>query len=200
MTIPPFPPSPFANVHLSGHVIAAGTITVAAAAVRVPDSSRLATAWIASCGQYAAEAVPTPSRVTGRNDLLIAALRAMSKAVQALRRDHLDEDMVLLCATPEAARFARLWQSGDPVCPEGYTLERAGGKPSSLEWLLAELGEFGESYLVADLTAVTAALEAAAWQLAALTARAARKELEREQLREEAATLVEEALGALSRP
>jgi hypothetical protein len=199
VTTPPFPPSPFANIHLSGHAITADSITVAAAAVRVPDSSRLATAWIADCGQYAAEAVPTPSRVTGRNDLLIAALRAMSKAVQALRRDHLDEDIVLLYGNPEAARFTRLWIDGDPVCPEGYTLERSGGKPSSLEWLLAELGEYPESYRVEDAPA-GGGLEGAAWQLAALTARAARKELEREQLREDAATVVEEALGVLSRP
>lgn len=198
-TTPPFPPSPFANIHLSGHVIAADTITVAAAAVRVPDSSRLATAWLADCGQYSAEAVPTPSRVTGRNDLLIAALRAMSKAVQALRRDHLDEDIVLLSGNPEAARFLGLWLEGDPVCPDGYTLERAGGKPSSLEWLIDELGDFGESYRVEDAP-TGADLEGAAWQLAALTARAARKEIEREQLREEAAALAEEALGMVSRP
>ena len=33
-----------------------------------------------------------------------------------------------------------------PVCPEGYVLERSGGRPSSLEWLIGEFGEFPESY------------------------------------------------------
>ena len=192
---PPLPPSPYANIHLSGHVIAADSITVAAAAVRVRDSSRLATAWIADCGQYGSEAVPTPSRVTGRNDLLIAALRAMSKAVQALRKDHADEDVVLLCGDAEAAKFARLWLEGQPVCPEGYVLDRSGGKLSSLEWLLAELGEYPESYRVIDVAAGTG-LEGAAWQVAALTARAARRELGRDELREAAALAAEAALEA----
>ena len=133
MTTPPLSPSPYANIKLSGHVIATDTVRVAAAAVRVKDSSRLATAWVSDCGQFGADAVPTPSRVTGRNDLLIAGLRAVSKAVQALRRDHPEEDMVLLCGDGETARFLRLWMDGKPVSPEGYELERSGGKPSSLE-------------------------------------------------------------------
>lgn len=193
-TPPPLPASPYANVHLSGHVIAASTITVAAAAVRVKDSSRLATAWLADCGQWGADAVPTPSRVTGRNDLLIAGLRAVSKAVQALRRDHLDEDIVIQCGDGETARFLRLWMDGKPVSPEGYELERSGSKPSSLEWLMGELGEFGGSYALADVVAGSG-LEGAAWKVAGLTARAARKELERDELREEAAAVVEAALG-----
>ena len=194
MTTPPLPASPYANVHLSGHVIAAQTVTVAAAAVRVPDSSRLATAWVADCGQYGSEAVPTPSRVTGRNDLLIGGLRAVSKAVQALRRDHLDEDMVLLCGNPEAAGFLRLWLDGNPVCPDGYVLERSGGRPSSLEWLLAECGEYPESYRVED-TPAGSGLEGAAWKLAGLTARAVRRDISMDGLKSEAAAVVEAALG-----
>ena len=194
MTTPPLPASPYANIHLSGHVIAAETIRVAAAAVRVKDSSRLATAWVSDCGQFGADAVPTPSRVTGRNDLLIAGLRAMSKAVQALRRDHPEEDMVLLCGDGETARFLRLWMDGKPVSPEGYELERSGGKPSSLEWLMGELGEFGGSYALAEVAAGSG-LEGAAWKVAGLAARAARRELGRDELREEAAAAVGAVLG-----
>ena len=194
MTTPPFPPSPFANIHLTGHVIAAQTIRVAAAAVRVPNSSRLATAWVADCGQYGAEAHPTPSSVTGRNDLRVGQLRAVSYAVQALRKDHVDEDMVLLSGDLETARSLRLWLAGDPVTPDGYELERSGGKPASLEWLIGELADFPESYQIED-PAAGDVLGSAAWELAAFTARAARKELSRDQLREEAAAAVEAALG-----
>jgi hypothetical protein len=113
-----------------------------------------------------------------------------------LRRDHLDEDIVLLCGNAEVARFARLWLAGEPVCPDGYVLERPSGKVSSLEWLLAELGEFSGSYRVEERPASTG-MTGAAKDLARLAARAARKELERDELRAEAAVVVEAILGVV---
>ena len=121
-------------------------------------------------------------------------MRAVSYAVQALRRDHPEEDMVLLAGDLETARSLRLWLDGEPVTPDGYALERSGGKPSSLEWLIDELGKFPESYRVEDVAGGDV-LDGAAWQLAGLTTQAARKLLERDQLRDEAAAVVEAAVG-----
>ncbi len=79
--------------------------------------------WVASCGDYALRAFRHHTSQVGASVVLIAELRAISKAVSKLRH----RQLTLLTDSRLALQMTKRWMDGDTVLPSGYTTERANG-------------------------------------------------------------------------
>lgn len=104
-----------------------------------PRHTFIATGYVATSGHYGAHALPSPAAVTGRNDVWVGELRAISRGLQAILADYADVPVVVLCDSLVACRTANCWLSGDVgpgSYPPGYTTRRSDWNPvGSLEWL-----------------------------------------------------------------
>lgn len=84
--------------------------------------------WLASTGEYGLMAFRHLKTQTGPKVVLVAELRAIAKAVQALR----GRDITILSDSRQAVQMVQRWMAGDFVLPEGYSLERANGRTPGL--------------------------------------------------------------------
>lgn len=84
--------------------------------------------WLASDGQYGLHGRLNSSNVIGRRASMVAELRAIDDAVRKLAGRHL----TILCDNSYAVSMARKWMDGQETLPEGYSTERAEGKPAGL--------------------------------------------------------------------
>lgn len=84
--------------------------------------------WLASTGEYGLCGFRHSAKQIGSEVVLIAELRAMAGVVRKLHSRHI----TVLSDSQDAIAMAERWMSGDENLPEGYTTERADGRPAGL--------------------------------------------------------------------
>src|SRR5260221_4587631 len=84
-----------------------GRLLIATDASGVGRTAMFATGYVATSGHYGADARPTPPGVTGRSDILIAELRAIHRALSAVRKDNPEDRATVLCDNRDAVDWVR---------------------------------------------------------------------------------------------
>jgi ribonuclease HI len=84
--------------------------------------------WLASSGEFGLQGFRHSPKQIGPNVVLIAELRAICKAVEALR----GRDLTVLSDSRLAVEMVQRWMAGDEVLPQGYTTYRENGKTAGL--------------------------------------------------------------------
>ena len=84
--------------------------------------------WLASSGEYGLMGFRHSKKQIGPKVVLVAELRAITKAVQKFR----GREITMLSDSKLAIAMVKRWMAGEFVLPEGYTVYRENGKTPGL--------------------------------------------------------------------
>jgi ribonuclease HI len=142
------PPSP--------HYRPAEGVIVATDAATSFQRHRAGLGFVATSGLFGLSAHPQPLGIVGNSATIVAELRAIWRAIAALRdNDDQPASVAIHTDSKDALRYLRAWQSGGTgKFPDGYQLrdQRVSGNESSLEKLAELMAESGGYYTVQRVT------------------------------------------------
>jgi ribonuclease HI len=108
--------------------------------------------FVTSSGLWGAAGHPQPPAVAGNAPIVVAELRAVWRAVDALVNSRfVRANITVLTDSGEALGYLLQWRAGHEVYPAGYQLRRLSGTRPSLERLAEQLRHDGDRYTLSKV-------------------------------------------------
>ena len=122
------------SIHISGTVTPHTTQHIYLATDAATDPTRAASGYLSTTGHYGAHAHPYPATTSGHERTTVTELRAIHRALNAIRNTaETGQPVTILTDSTNALAYLNEWRNGGTRMPEGYiTTWRATGKQPTL--------------------------------------------------------------------